>query len=315
MNEQNNTMDLNKMLDEIMFKDLDNNRNVVIPYIKAKVTTFLNDHPLSDAPNFFINNLLNKRITLDWVVAQCKSILDYIEFIQSDIFIKLNDENNQIFIMQHFFYDFSQFSVSTFQANIPVDSDPFNSPTGLVGKSRTMPSQQFFIESKFNYFTQKYSCFDSITPFSIYSTPILIRQSIEIKIKELLMIDTIKYAPTGDDTFVSINRYLEFIKNTGNSIFALPVNIDDLIDINRWTNTFVHDAYNEFIWQIQSCVSSIEPLFAICDDERNIGLNTHGITFYLDMYTGSNKKIKLNNALHRAFTTDSLFRKYTVFLF
>lgn len=308
-------MNLNKMLDEIMFKDLEYNRSVIIPYIHEKVTIFLNNHPLTDTPNFFISNLLNKTITLDWVCAQCKSILEYIDFIQTDLFISLNDENNQIFIMQHFFYDFSQFSVLALKANFPVETDPFNSPIGLIGKSRTMPSQQFFIESKFNYFTHKNRCFDSITPFSIYSTPILIRQSIEIKIKELLMIDSVKYKPTGGDTFVSINRYLDFIKNTGNTIFSLPLNIDDLIDINRWTNTFVHEAYNEFIWKIQSCVTAIEPLFAICDEERGIGLNTHGITFYLDIYTGSSKKIQLNNALHRAFTTDNLFTKYTVFLF
>ncbi|MBJ9373727.1 hypothetical protein [Acinetobacter sp. TGL-Y2] len=308
-------MSLNKMLDELTFKDLKHNRDVVIPYIIEKVTTFLSANPFRDTPNFFISNLLDKKVNLNWVISQCKSILDFIEFIQSDEYLNLNDENNQIFIMQHFFYDFSQFCVLATNANIPVDPNLYNSPIGLIGKSRTMPAQQFFIESKFNYFSKKYSNFDSISPFAIYSTPILIRQSIEIKIKELLRIDTVKFTPTGGDTFIPINKYLDFIKNTNNSIFDLPVNINDLIEINRWTNTFVHEAYNEFIWIIQSCVTTIEPLFSIQDDARYTATNTHGITFYLDKYTGRNKEIQLNNALHRAFTTDSLFTKYTVYLF
>jgi hypothetical protein len=53
----------------------------------------------------------------------------------------------------------------------------------------------------------------------------------------------------GDDAIIGISKYLEFIKRTGNSIFQLPVNIDDLININKWTNSFIHEGYNEFIWQ------------------------------------------------------------------
>lgn len=307
--------DMTKMLDEITFKNYDHNMNVVIPYIQTKVSSFLAAYPLQTSDNFFIKNLLKRTVDQDWIAAQCKSILDYIEYIQSDLFKQINDEENQIFIMQHFFYDYSQLSVIAFRSNFPIDLDPYKSPIGLIGKSRTMSSQQFFLESKFSYSTHKNGFFNSITPFSIYSTPVLIRQSIEIKVKELLKIQTIKNVSNSSDAIVGINKYLEFIKRSGCNIFNLPVNIDDLIDINKWTNTFVHEGYNEFIWKIQSSISTLEPLFAIVDETRGIGYHADGITFYLDQYTGQANASALNTALLAAFSTDSVFMNKTITLY
>lgn len=306
---------LTRMLDEITFNNYDHNMNVIIPYIQTKVSNFLAAHPLQTTDNFFIKNLLKRAVDQEWVAAQCKSILDYIEYIQSDLFKQINDVENQIFIMQHFFYDYSQLSVIAFRSRFPIDLDPHNSPIGLIGKSRTMSSQQFFLESKFSYSTHKNGFFNSITPFSIYSTPVLIRQSIEIKVKELLKIQSIKNNSNGSDAIIGINKYLEFIKRSGCTIFNLPVNIDDLIDINKWTNTFVHEGYNEFIWQIQSSISTLEPLFAIVDETRGIGYNTEGITFYLDQYTGQTNASALNIALLAAFRIDPDFMNKNITLY
>ncbi|RZG79313.1 hypothetical protein [Acinetobacter venetianus] len=305
---------LNQMLAQISFEDYDYNLDVVIPDIHTKVSNFLSNNPLQNIDNFFIRNLLKTDEDKDWISAQCKSILDYIEYIRSDLFKQLNDKCNQIFIMKHFIYDYSQFSATAFNAGFPVDPDPSKSPAGLVGKSRLIQSQQFFLEAKFSYTTQKNQCFDSITPFSIYSTPVLIRQSIEIKVKELLRIDSIK-KNNGDDAIVGISKYLEFIKRTGNTIFQLPVNIDDLININKWTNSFIHEGYNEFIWQIQSAISCAEPLFAIVDETRGIGYHTFGINFYLNQFTGRNNETALKNALLAALNTDEDFRRFTVTLY
>lgn len=302
-------------LDRITFENYDYNMTVIIPYIQEKVSNFLATYPLQTTDNFFIKNLLKRTVDQNWIAAQCKSILDYIEYIKSELFKDVNDINNQIFIMKHFIYDYSQLSIIAFRSNIPIDSDPYKSPIGLIGKSRTMSSQQFFLESKFSYATLKNRVFDSITPFSIYSTPILIRQSIEIKIKELLRVESIKKNTDGSEAIVGISKYLGFIKRSGSNIFNLPVNIDDLIDINKWTNTFVHEGYNEFIWQIQSSISTLEPLFAIVDESRGIGYHMDGITFYSDQYTGQANASALNTALLAAFSTDEVFKDKTITLY
>ncbi|HCD3132070.1 TPA: hypothetical protein NBM72_003737, partial [Acinetobacter baumannii] len=100
-------------------------------------------------------------------------------------------------------------------------------------------------------------------------TPFFIRHAIELKVKcEMLGIDKvirIKKDGTPVQAIINISKYINFLNFEGKKFFDLPpeVNIDEVQIVNQWSNNFIHEGEHEYVWQVKSAISAIEPLFII----------------------------------------------------
>lgn len=262
-------MNIEEELKKISYEDYSTNLDVLSNIKKCIEDNFL-DNSFSNEQ--FIKNLYSNNINKLWFQSQYKSILNQID--------KLIDNNSTF----HQFYDniLTNDDLVKISQELVFDiSHLFNkyvknkcSNIGIINRSNYISSQDFFLNAKFAYFSNKY--YPDITGrnFNISAMPTIIRQSIEIKIKEILGIIHIT-KNDGSFKFIPISKLIDFIVED-KKYFNLPLNAEVLKYINVWTNTFTHSGITPFIWQSLEAVDAIEKLFSIKENES---INIEGFKF------------------------------------
>ena len=261
---------LDEMLKKLTFKDLDNNK-LVLTEMGAKLSVLLsNSHFQNDS---FVENLYKSTFDDDWFFAQCHSVCNQINKILDDgskfheYYDPILTESDWLLLTQEIIYDLHQLN------NITNNKFGFNASTF---RPNNLTSNLFFLHAKFAYFTKKYIAETTNRNFLFSSMPTLIRQAIEIKIKNMIGLEKVT-SKTGGFKMVPISSILEFF-NDNQTFLEMPLSIGTLTTINRWTNTFVHTGVVPFCWQSLEAIDLIECLFSIQDDETG-ALNINGFSY------------------------------------
>lgn len=118
------------------------------------------------------------------------------------------------------------------------------------------------------------------------STVILLRQSIETKFLQSFGIE--KFKRNRSDAIVSISKILNFCKSKKDKI-SIPVDVDLIIDINKWCNHYVHTGnFSFYTWEIEWAHHILKPLFQF--NEHSISIDKN----YFHNDNGFYKELKEN---------------------
>lgn len=276
------------------------NLKVVVPYIKGKVEEYIQTHEPDSV--LVLNDLLNQNsYSKSWAIAQSHSILHYIDHINSDTFQKVVSGDHYLTnVTQTFIFDFKDFNTFLRELQFPAIYDPSKDEILTdIFMGRHAKSAGAFVTSKLKtYYPGAPS--PLMYEYEAKVTPFFIRHAIELKVKcEMLGIDKvirIKKDGTRVPAIIGISQYIDFLKGEGQNLFDLPldVNIDEVQIVNQWSNNFIHTGEHEYVWQVKSAISAIEPLFTI--DYKGIR-SIHGHTFRSSLFT----PIRLTNSLETKF--------------
>lgn len=272
------------------------NLKEVIPYIKGKVEEYIKTHK-PDSVLVLKNLLTPSSYGVSWAIAQSHSILHYIEHLNSDNFHKIVSGDIYLTnITQKFIIDFKNFNTFLRELRLPPIYDPSKDKILTdIFMDRYAKSAGAFITSKLKtYYPGAPS--PLMYEYEANVTPFFIRHAIELKVKcEMLGIDKvirIKKDGTPVQAIINISKYINFLNFEGKKFFDLPpeVNIDEVQIVNQWSNNFIHEGEHEYVWQVKSAISAIEPLFII--DYKGV-LAIHGHTFRSEHYTPASLKKSL----------------------
>lgn len=276
------------------------NLKVVVPYIKGKVEEYIQTHEPDSV--LVLNDLLNQNsYSKSWAIAQSHSILHYIDHINSDTFQKVVSGDHYLTnITQTFIFDFKDFNTFLRELQLPAIYDPSKDEILTdIFMDRHAKSAGAFVTSKLKtYYPGAQSSL--MYEYEAKVTPFFIRHAIELKVKcEMLGIDKvirIKKDGTRVPAIIGISQYIDFLRGEGQNLFDLPleVNIDEVQIVNQWSNNFIHTGEHEYVWQVKSAISAIEPLFTT--DYKGIR-SIHGHTFRSSLFT----PINLTNSLETKF--------------
>ena len=273
---------------------------LVVPYIKGKVEEYIQKNEPESI--LVLNDLLNQSsYSKSWAIAQSHSILHYIDHLNSDTFHEVVSGDSYLTnITQTFIYDFKDFNTFLRELHLPAIYDPNKDEIlNAITMDRYAKSAGAFVTSKLKtYYPGAPS--PLMYEYEAKVTPFFIRHAIELKVKcEMLgiyRVIRIKKDGTLVPAIVGISQYINFLKNEGQIFFDLPpeVNIDEIQIVNQWSNNFIHTGEHEYVWQVKSAISAIEPLFnAVFKDQLSI----HGHTFRSSLFTPAS----LKNSLEKKF--------------
>jgi hypothetical protein len=173
----------------------------------------------------------------------------------------------------------------------------------LFRSDNNLSSLSFFYNAKVAYFTRKDLVSGlSVRNFCFSSMPTLIRQAIEIKVKNMIGLERITQT-NGKPVIIPISKILQFFIDNP-SYFDMPVPFETLKAINQWTNGFVHTGEIKFCWQSLEAIDLLEKLFTTEDKEKN-RLNLNGFS-YLSEGTSLEE---LKNALDEKFRADFILNR------
>lgn len=267
------------------------NLNVVVPYIKIKVEEYIQTH--APGSTLVVNDLLNQSsYNISWAIAQSHSILHYIDLLNSEKFHKVvSGDNYLINITETFIFDFKDFNTFLRELRLPAIYNPdIDKILTDIFMDRHAKSAGAFVTAKLKtYYPGAPS--PLMYEYEAKVTPFFIRHAIELKVKcEMLGINKairIKKDGTLVPVSIGISQYIDFLKNEGQSLFNFPanVNIDELQIVNQWSNNFIHTGEHEYVWQVKSAISTIEPLFTTDYNGQRL---LHGHTFRSSNFTISN---------------------------
>jgi hypothetical protein len=114
----------------------------------------------------------------------------------------------------------------------------------------------------FSYFDQKTFASIATRPISIF----LIRQSVELKIKNALGVYLIRDINTYESIGVRSETYMDFIYKKGDLI-TLPIDKAILRTILKWSNLYIHTGFMPENYKTWFAMKTIEPLFkAVSND-------------------------------------------------
>ncbi|MFM5018207.1 hypothetical protein [Aeromonas veronii] len=290
-------MDFSEEIDEITMRNLEHNKLNLIA-LKVKLDNYLNGKNTDQ----YLSHLYSSDINQDWLVAQCKSACNQIEKVTNgeskfnEYYKNILTKNDLVLLTQELISDISL--LSQISAGRLVLDDH-------VSRANYLSSHQFFLHAKFSYFTNKRIAETTCRNFNFSTMPTLIRQSIEIRLKNMIGLEKVEKVD-GGFKLISISSLLDFFANNPNFI-DFPVSMDLLKAINTWTNTFVHTGVVPFCWQSLEAVDLIEGLFSTRDDVSD-SLNLHGFT-----YLKSNVTINdIQDALNKHFDANFIMSKQSV---
>lgn len=242
----------------------------------------------------FSKYLFSINIDMNWYYAQCQSLVNQINKI-IDNNSKFNEYYNHILIEDDYLnltkeliFDFSYLN------QIITNQIEWNH---RISRSNYMDEHQFFIHSKFSYFTNKWHLDESRINLTFSSMPMFIRQSIELKIKSMIGLERV-LKPSGDTKIIPISKLINALEE-GNFIDS-PVSLEVLAHINFWTNTFIHTGIHPFSWQSLEAIDLVEPIFTIKQGEIG-ALNLRGFRFLRRDISLEEVKEKLDNKFHADF--------------
>jgi hypothetical protein len=109
----------------------------------------------------------------------------------------------------------------------------------------------------FNYFNTKTFAGIITQPISVF----LIRQAIEVRIKNALGIHIIRRADNANIVKITPDFFFDFIYSNPENI-KMPITKDKIVKIHRWTNNFIHAGLMPPIYKIWFAFKQLEPLFS-----------------------------------------------------
>jgi hypothetical protein len=239
---------------------------------------------LKDHQQYFVERLYKPITNSDteedkklWLLSQLQSIYNQISKIidPNSQFMKnykdiLKDED-LIFLTKEIIYD--AYSIPIVENALELD--------GWISRNSSIWANDFFKNAKFSYFTRKFYPIlsrDQHQSFTFLLMPVMIRQAIEIKIREMIGLEKITDEKQ-KFKFIPISKILKDL----NTMKAIDFPIDTLISINKWTNSFVHTGEVPLIWQSLEAIDLIEPFFAIKKGDninlRCVSLLKEGISY------------------------------------
>lgn len=255
-------------LDSILLRNHEHNK-LVLKCMQSKLMERLSNKDIP--PESFVRDLYKEKMDEDWLLAQCQSASNQINKIldQNSKFLGFYDnvltEGDKISFAQEIVFDLHYLDrLSGYKISFEDRSKRVN----------YLPSQLLFMSAKFSFFTRKYIQTQRDLRFA--AMPALIRQAIELKVKEMIGLDSVK-SKDGDYAMAPISKLLGFFQKHPDFL-DLPIRIEVLASINRWTNTFVHTGIIPFCWQSLEAIDLIEDLFSI-KDERTGMLHIDGFSY------------------------------------
>lgn len=284
-------MDISEELDKIAMRNLEHNKSNLIG-LKVKLENYLKNKNTDQ----YLSHLYSGDINEGWFEAQCKSACNQIEKIVNgdskfnEYYKNILTENDLVLLTRELISDISLLDQIS-GSRLGLDYQ--------VGRDNYLSSHQFFLHAKFSYFTKKYIAETTCRNFNFSTMPNLIRQSIEIKLKNMIGLEKVEKAG-GGFKFVPISSLLDFFANNTDFI-EFPVCLNLLKAINAWTNTFVHTGVVPFCWQSLEAVDLIEDLFSIKDDASG-SLSLHGFTYFKSNVTIGDLQLALNAHFNAEFT-------------
>lgn len=284
-------MNFSEEVGKVTMRNLSHNMSNLI-YLKDKLENYLKNNNTEK----YLSHLYSGDINEDWFQAQCRSACNQIEKITNreskfNIFYEiLLTENNLVLLTRELISDISlldQIAGQKLDLNYKISRDNY------------LSSHQFFLHAKFSYFTNKYIAETTSRNFNFSTMPTLIRQSIEIKLKNMIGLEKVEKVG-GGFKFIPVSSLLDFfIKKT--EFVEFPVCLNALKAINTWTNTFVHTGVVPFCWQSLEAVDLIEDLFSI-KNYISGSLSIHGFTYLKRDVTIGDLQLALNEFFNAQFT-------------
>lgn len=288
---------MNNLIENTTFRNYPHNLGILSELKETIEREFLKE---KTPYNEFVKNLYSDRINEEWFLSQCQSICNQIEKLLSEDswFNKFPcaflTDNDKIILSQELLFDISYLEQLTkYKYKINKEGE-------MNSRSDFLSSDQFFLHAKFSYFTRK-DMIPATTQrnFAVSSMPILIRQAIEIKVKNMIGLEKVT-KKNGDFTSISISRILDFfIENP--SYFDMPVSFETLKAINEWTNSFVHTGIIPFCWQSLEAIDLIEKLFSTADKESG-AWHLNGFSYLSKETSLTELKNSLDKKLNANFT-------------
>ncbi|WP_461535173.1 hypothetical protein [Spongorhabdus nitratireducens] len=255
-------------LNKVTMRDISFNKKT-LSSVKLKLEDFLSDKETSD----YLTNLYSSEIDEDWLYAQCKSACNQID--------KVIDENSQF--NSYYSNILTESDLILLTQELICDTSILDQISGnmlklnnKISRSNYLASHQFFLHAKFSYFTKKFIAETTTRNFNFSSMPTLIRQAIEIRVKNMIGLEKVEKVG-GGFKFIPISKLLDFF-GENDKYLEIPVSIEVLKNINTWTNTFVHTGVVPFCWQSLEAVDLIEDFFPT-KDEKTGSLDLHGFTY------------------------------------
>jgi len=188
---------------KITFKDYEYNK-IVLAEMREKLEIVLSQNEIDN--HSFVENLYKSTLDESWFIAQCQSACNQIRKIL-DVNSKFHEyydqilmESDLLLLTQEIIYDLHQLD--------ELSGNKINFNTKTL-RPNYLTSNQFFLHAKFSYFTKKYITETTNRSFLFSSMPTLIRQAIEIKIKNMIGLEHIS-SKNGKIKIVSISSILEF---------------------------------------------------------------------------------------------------------
>lgn len=281
-------------LNKLKLNDYDHNKFVLLTMQKRLLGLFpdLNDEILVD-------DLYKSELDQAWLLAQCQSANNQINKILNDdskflSYYKgyVTEEDLKLF-SRELIYDLRYLdTLSNFQLDFEDRTD----------RSNYISSHQFFLHAKFAFFSKKYIAETTNRNFLFSSMPTLIRQAIELKIKNMIGFERVT-EKNGNFKIVSISRIIKFFDDR-KEFFEMPLPMKTLLAINEWTNTFIHTGIVPFCWQSLEAIDLIECLFSIEDEEAGI-LSLHGFSYIAKGVSLDSVRSALDNDLNAKFSLNS----------
>ncbi|MGR5233656.1 hypothetical protein [Vibrio rotiferianus] len=107
------------------------------------------------------------------------------------------------------------------------------------------------------------SSFDNIREcesngFDFYQIPFMLRLAIENKAKSIIGYQSSKYVKTKRNCQFPTSKVIHFLINDKDCILF---GYNDLLNVYKWSCTFVHEAKIDYIWNIMNAIRVCEPIF------------------------------------------------------
>ena len=285
------------------------NLEILIPYIKSKVEVYLHTQGATGATLVLSDLLTKEEYDRDWVIAQCHSILSYIDLFYADDFLSVVRDLNLIEVTKNFIFEFKDFN--GFLTDVGL-LEIYNAKTdkllGRIENKNYVNAQEAFVTAKMQAFYANRPSYCT-AQYQEKLVPFIIRHALELKVKTEMLGIARAVTKKSDGIFkpkqIMIGECIDFLGDQGAPFFNLPagIQIDDLKTINKWSNSFIHTGFHEYVWQVKTAIDVIEPLFSI---KENGVMNIEGFKFRSDQF----KIDDLKTALQTKFGQNTFFAIY-----
>lgn len=261
-------------LNRLTFNNLESNK-LLLDKVGRRIDDYLEGVEIEE----YERNLFSEDIgTKNWVNSQYFAARKQIEkIVNPDSYFNRTYENVH-----------TKLELLRLTRNIILDLYDLNEMTGLnmgmdggVSRNTDAHANGLFNKAKFAYSEEAQKRTFSMNDFSGFQfslIPALIRQAIELKLKD--MIGFVSAKKRGKDIRIGISQIISFFEeNDGLIYFSVKPSI--LGYVNRWANSFMHEGVISFSWQSLEAIDLVEDFFSIQHEETG-AIDTNGFVRFYD---------------------------------